>query len=123
MPPVSLLAVVVQYHWIIPHIVPSLHDLLRPLEGLGYAFWSGIGSDFGQVTLITAVIASTLTFWRHHECNQEGCHRLGRFKHGHLQLCHRHHPLVPDDGKINQTHIDRVSDGKTKQRERGSDRS
>lgn len=38
--------------------------------------------------------------YRFAECHQEGCHRFGRFRHEHLRLCHRHHPLVPDDGQI-----------------------
>lgn len=47
--------------------------------------------------------------YRHVECNQAGCHRLGRFRHGHLKLCHRHHPAVPDDGRITAEHIASVA--------------
>jgi hypothetical protein len=42
-------------------------------------------------------------------CQQTGCRRIGRFAHGHLRLCHRHHPLVPDDGVITATQIDAVT--------------
>jgi hypothetical protein len=42
-------------------------------------------------------------------CQMTGCRRIGRFSHGHLRLCHRHHPLVPDDGVITREQIDRVT--------------
>ena len=91
--------------------IPWSH-LGYPLEGLGYSFWSGIGSDFGELTLIASVLGSFLVAYKHIECHQEGCHRLGRFPHGHLKLCHVHHPHVPSDGKINQTHIDAMTKAK-----------
>lgn len=39
------------------------------------------------------------TLYHHLECHEKGCHRLGRFQHGHLRVCHIHHPLVTDDHK------------------------
>lgn len=90
-------------------IFPPLHNLIHPLEGLGYQFWSGIGSDFGELTLVTAVIVSFITAYRHIECHRDGCHRLGRFTHGHLKLCHVHHPLTPDDGKITDAHVKEIT--------------
>jgi hypothetical protein len=39
-------------------------------------------------------------------------YRLGRFPHGHLKLCHVHHPLVPNDGKITAEQIDAVTKAK-----------
>jgi hypothetical protein len=42
-------------------------------------------------------------------CQQTGCRRIGRFSHGHLRLCHRHHPLVPDNGVITAVQIDAVT--------------
>jgi hypothetical protein len=74
----------------------------------------------GQAVFITswvelAAIASLLTIlgafataYRHIECHQDGCHRLGRFPHGHLRLCHVHHPLVPADGRITAEHINAI---------------
>lgn len=47
--------------------------------------------------------------YRHLNCHQHKCWRLGRFPWGHLRLCHRHHPLVPDDGQITAEHITAVS--------------
>jgi hypothetical protein len=71
----------------------------------GYNFWSGIGSDLGEVTLLTAVLA---TYW-HHTCHVSRCWRLGRFDHGHLKLCAHHHPLVPKDGRVTKAEIDAVT--------------
>ena len=56
------------------------------------------------ITLIAFVIGA----YRHLECHMSGCHRLGRFQHGHYKLCHLHHPDVPDSGKITQASIDAV---------------
>jgi len=89
--------------------IPPIHNLLHPLEGFGYQWWSGIGSDFGELTLIGTVIGSAIVAYRHIECHHEGCRRLGRFPHGHYKLCHIHHPHVPSDGKIHKGHIDEMT--------------
>lgn len=62
---------------------------------------SEVLQDAGLITLIVGA-------WHHIECHQDGCHRLGRFTHGHLKLCHVHHPLVPSDGKVTAAHINAV---------------
>jgi hypothetical protein len=59
----------------------------------------------GTVTLIAFVIGA----YRHLECHVSGCHRVGRFQHGHYKLCRVHHPNVPNDGKIGQQQLDEVS--------------
>jgi len=79
--------------------------LLHPLVGRGYQWWSGLGSDFGEL----AIIGTILGVARRTQCHQQGCWRIGRFRHGHLVLCHRHHPLVPDDGRITAAHIAAVT--------------
>lgn len=58
---------------------------------------------------IAIIISAFATAYHHIECHQEGCHRLGRFVHGHYKLCHVHHPLVPSDGKINKNDISKIS--------------
>lgn len=52
-----------------------------------YAFWSGFGSDIGEVVLIGGIIAVV----RHHTCAHRPCWRIGRHVtvDGH-KLCHRH---------------------------------
>jgi hypothetical protein len=70
------------------------------LAGLPFsAAWTEVLSCVESIGGL-AVLAG---LYRFAECHQEGCHRIGRFKHGHLRLCHAHHPFVPDDGKIDMT--------------------
>ena len=90
--------------------------LNHPLTGAGYQSWSGILSDVGELTLVGTLVVGIMGAYRHVECHQEGCHRLGRFPHGHLRLCHVHHPEVPSDGKINRKHIDEMTAAKPKPR-------
>ena len=61
------------------------------LSGAYYGFWSGVGSDITELALIGAL-------WRHFNCHQRGCLRIGRHPHGPYKLCKKHHPLVPDQG-------------------------
>ena len=45
---------------------------IHVLSGKGYQFWSGIGSDIGEVTLI----GLAMVWWRHHNCHVYRCWRL-----------------------------------------------
>jgi len=65
--------------------------MLHPLSGLGYQFWSGIGSDFGQVTLITGVVLLLAGLYHQHNCHVDGCHWLGkhRMAGGKYVICGR----------------------------------
>lgn len=56
------------------------------------------------VTLITLLVGA----YRHFECHVSGCHRPGRFSHGHYKLCHVHHPAVPSSGRITLADIAKV---------------
>lgn len=63
---------------------------LDPLWGAGYQFWSGVGSDFGELVLLGVFV----TFWRHHNCHVHRCWRLSWHPHpdhGH-PVCRVHHP-------------------------------
>lgn len=63
---------------------------LNPLWGAGYQFWSGIGSDLGEIVLIGMGWA----FLRKHNCHVKSCWRLSWHahpEHGH-QVCRKHHP-------------------------------
>lgn len=66
------------YHWL-------------GISGTGpvYGFWSGFGSDIGEV----AIVGGVATVVRRHNCEVHGCWRLGRHvtAAGH-QVCRRHHP-------------------------------
>ena len=61
-----------------------------PLHGDGYNFWSGIGSDIGEITIVIAVFA----WWKHRNCQVKGCWRIhltNPTEAGHY-VCKRHHP-------------------------------
>ena len=70
--------------------------LWHPLEGVGYQFWSGVGSDFGQVTLITGLLAVALTWRHHHRCHGDGCRKVGlhRVQGTPHKVCWNHHPVL-----------------------------
>lgn len=61
----------------------------------GYNFWSGIGSDVGEVTLIIGLGV----FLVRHNCHQHRCWRMSWHEgpDGH-PVCKRHHPEHPSEG-------------------------
>jgi hypothetical protein len=67
------------------------------------------GDSYLELLTLAVLISAFATAYKHIECHQSGCHRLGRYTHGHLKLCARHHPLVPNDGKISAEQIDAVT--------------
>lgn len=54
-----------------------------------YNFWSGIGSDIGELAIISVV-------YRKLNCHQKGCYRLGlhHYKNGLYIFCRKHHPEI-----------------------------
>lgn len=70
-------------------------DYWHPLRnGVGYNFWSGIGSDVGELTLATSVVFAIVMAYRRHNCHVQRCWRLQWHvhpDHGH-PVCKRHHP-------------------------------
>jgi hypothetical protein len=66
-----------------------------PLHSDGYNFWSGIGSDFGEATILIAAIA----WWKHRDCQVRGCWRFhvrNPTAGGHY-VCKKHHPAHEGD--------------------------
>jgi hypothetical protein len=67
------------------------------------------------VFTLGTVVGACVTLYRHTRCSQSDCRncfglrRHGRYPHGHLKLCHVHHPDVPDDGRVTAEHIARVT--------------
>lgn len=57
--------------------------------GRPYAWWSGAGSDVGELAMLGWLYA----FLRRHNCEVHRCWRIGRHPTaaGHM-LCRRHHP-------------------------------
>ena len=57
-----------------------------------YAFWSGFGSDLGEVALLGSLIA----VFRHRNCHIKVCWRIGKPVEGSAFLCcHKHHQDQP----------------------------
>jgi hypothetical protein len=63
-------------------------------SGCGYSFWSGVAGDIAELTILTALLASLLAWWRKHNCHVQGCWRLSWHPHpGHGHpVCRKHHP-------------------------------
>lgn len=79
---------------------------------LALTFWSQpqvVTDSWVEVASVVTLIAFVVGVYKHFECHMEGCHRIGRFTHGHLKLCRIHHPNVPDSGKVGQAEIDAVT--------------
>jgi hypothetical protein len=64
--------------------------------------WTEVLALLGLVTLLGGL-------FKHLECHRAGCHRWGRYPHGHFKLCRLHHPQVPNDGKVRAEHIAAVA--------------
>lgn len=74
-------------------------------SNLPYLFWSGVGSDIGEVTILGAVISM---YWKH-TCNAKGCYRIGRHpvKGTAHVVCRKHHPDgEPTHAEIIGEHIE-----------------
>ena len=67
--------------------------ILHFMHGNGYQFWSGMGSDIGEATIVTALVAQ----YKHRNCHEKGCWRMG---HQHPITgaihCKHHWNIVPD---------------------------
>ena len=62
-----------------------MHLLLRvlgldDLSGPWYGFWSGFGSDLGELAIVGAI-------WNHLNCHENGCWRIARHR---TPYCRRH---------------------------------
>lgn len=67
-----------------------LHILgVDDVSGRWYGWWSGAGSDIGEV----AIIGGLASMVRQHNCEVRRCPRLGRHRTaaGH-RVCRKHHP-------------------------------
>jgi hypothetical protein len=72
------------------------HWLVHPLSGLGYQFFSGIGSSISE--WLTILLAITVYVY-HHNCHVHRCPRLSWHTDecGH-PVCKTHHPDHPSCG-------------------------
>jgi hypothetical protein len=79
---------------------------------LALTFWSQpqvFTDSWVELASTITLIAFVIGAYKHLECHVDGCHRVGRFQHGHYKLCRVHHPNVPSDGKIGQKQLDEVT--------------
>ena len=68
-----------------------------------YGFWSGFGSDIGEVTLIAGIGAVV----HHHNCHNRGCWRLGKHTTGDgYKLCKKCIAKPLDDLTLHEVHSD-----------------
>jgi hypothetical protein len=65
-----------------------------------YNFFSGSGSDLGEVTLVVAVVSFVLGAWHHVNCHESGCPRIGRHKVDGTPWCNRHHQAARDESGV-----------------------
>ena len=78
----------------------GFNDLFHPLRYWGYQFWSGIGSDIGEVSIVVSIVVAALTVRRflraHFPCHTDSCRKLG-FHHvagTPYRTCWHHHPVL-----------------------------
>lgn len=78
----------------------QFNDLFHPLRYWGYQFWSGIGSDIGELSIVVSIIFTAVAVRRflhaHFRCHTDGCRKLG-FHHvagTPYRTCWRHHPVL-----------------------------
>lgn len=86
-------------HWLYVHF---------GVNGAGayYGFWSGIGSDIGEISIFAAMTTGIAMLWHKHNCEAKGCWRLIRHttEAGHL-VCRKHHPEgAPTAQQIHDAH-------------------
>ena len=74
-------------------------------SGEWYNFWSGFGSDIGEVVIIGGLV----TVVRHQNCGIKGCYRLGRHEYEingvKHKLCRTHHPAIDEHHKLSSTEV------------------
>ena len=80
-------------HWL------AVHTGTVNEPGPYYGFWSGFGSDLGEI----AIVGGLFTVVRRHNCEVHKCWRIGRHTTdaGH-RVCRKHHP--DDHLTVEQVH-------------------
>ncbi len=84
-------------HWL------AVHTGTVNESGPYYGFWSGFGSDLGEVALIGALI----TGFKHVNCHVKGCPRIGHYtvEGTPYKVCRKHHPEMDDKAPtVEQVH-------------------
>jgi hypothetical protein len=70
-----------------------------------YNFWSGFGSDLGEVVLVGAIIQ----YYRMHVCHDQTCHRWAHHTTpAGYRLCKKHIAKPTSELKLHKVHSDHV---------------
>jgi hypothetical protein len=72
------------WHWLL-----NVTGTVIPANGSKwYNFWSGFGSDFGEIAILGSIIA----LYKHHNCTVKGCPRIGHHSvtGTPYKTCHKH---------------------------------
>jgi len=93
------------YAPLVLHGLAVFFGLTNP-SGHAYSFWSGIGADLGEATIITGMLA----LYRKHNCHARGCWRIGKLGVDGTPyvVCHRHHPAHHGTRKATAEEIQRL---------------
>lgn len=85
-------------HWL------AVHTGTVNESGPYYGFWSGFGSDLGELTLVAAVGTGVYTGVKKANCHAKGCWRVGHYplEGTPYHLCAKHHPDVPQGGATHE---------------------
>ena len=73
-------------HWLAVH-TGTLNE-----PGPYYGFFSGFGSDIGEL----AIIGGLVSLYRKHTCHKDGCWRISRHVVDGSPWCNRHHQAARD---------------------------
>jgi hypothetical protein len=88
-------------HWLAVH-TGTLNE-----PGPYYGFWSGFGSDIGEVVLIGGLVG----IYRKHNCHVKGCWRIA---HHPVEgtpwlVCRKHHPKIEEKPTAEQVASDHAA--------------
>ena len=64
-------------NWFWHPIAPCSVPAAQFAKCKGYNFWSGIGADVGEITLIVSLISGIIWFRTHYQCHEETCSKIG----------------------------------------------
>ena len=85
---------------------------IPPSGSQWYNWWSGPGSDLGELTIVGGMVA----VYRKHNCHSPWCWRLGHHTLADgTPICRKHHPDLPNRkrtlAELHAAHHDAVSAG------------
>lgn len=78
------------------------------VSGHAYAFWSGFGSDLGEL----AIVGGLLAMIRKHNCHVHRCWRIARHPVAGTEhiVCRKHHPKgAPTHHQVLAEHAENTS--------------